>query len=123
MSAIRSKNTNLEKGVFDELDAIGLKFERHFAGVIGKPDIAIPTSKKAVFIDSDFWHGWRFPTWKQKLSSPFWVEKIEANRKRDKFVTRKLRNEGWAVLRVWSHSLKRKTEKQETLQKIFDFLS
>ncbi len=122
MSAIRSKNTTLEKGIFDLLESSKVKIERHYAGVIGKPDIAIPVMKKVVFIDSDFWHGWRYPTWKHKLSNSFWTDKIEANRRRDKFVTRKLRKDGWRVLRIWSHQLKN-PKKEKTIKKLLDFLS
>mgnify|MGYP006924839177 CR=1 FL=1 len=32
-----------------------------------------------VFVDGDFWHGWRFPLWKGKLT-PSWQEKIEATK-------------------------------------------
>jgi len=106
MSQIRGKNTKLEVFVFKELVKKGVQFRRHYSAAEGCPDIAIPSAKKAVFIDSDFWHGWQFPRWRSKLSSQFWVNKIEKNRKRDRQVSANLRRQGWEVLRVWSHELK-----------------
>lgn len=120
MSAIRSKNTRLETNVFSLLRARGLRFKTHHAGIVGKPDIAIPSKKRSVFIDSDFWHGWRYPSWSHKLTSDFWKKKIESNRHRDRFVTRKLRSLGWKVLRVWTHQLTGKRD--DTLDKVVRFL-
>ena len=37
----------------------------------------------AVFVDGDFWHGWRFPAWRHKLSEP-WEAKLETNLRRDR---------------------------------------
>lgn len=107
MSAVKSKNTLLERRVFSLLRKSGLRFKIHYAKVIGKPDIAIPSKKRAIFIDSDFWHGWRYPKWKHRLTSDFWVNKIEANRKRDRKVNRILRRDGWQILRIWEHNLEK----------------
>jgi DNA mismatch endonuclease (patch repair protein) len=121
MSVIRSKNTGLEKRVFLALRRRGITFKKHYDRIIGKPDIVIPASKKVVFIDSDFWHGWRYPSWSHKFTSDFWKKKIESNRRRDRFVTRKLRSLGWKVLRVWTHQLTGKRS-NDTLDKMVRFL-
>jgi DNA mismatch endonuclease (patch repair protein) len=57
-----------------------------------------------VFVDGDFWHGWRFPQWKDKLTIE-WEEKIANNRARDQRNTRCLRQRGWQVLRIWEHQI------------------
>jgi DNA mismatch endonuclease (patch repair protein) len=57
-----------------------------------------------VFIDGDFWHGWRFPLWKSKLTDP-WQQKIEATRRRDHRNFRRLRQLGWLVIRIWEHQI------------------
>jgi DNA mismatch endonuclease, patch repair protein len=75
--------------------------------IFGKPDIAFVKAKLCIFLDSDFWHGWQYPRWKHLLKSDFWRKKIEANRRRDKRVTRKLRRAGWRVIRLWEHNLLR----------------
>jgi DNA mismatch endonuclease (patch repair protein) len=61
-------------------------------------------ARVVVFIDGDFWHGWRFPTWCRRLS-PFWKAKIERNRKRDLRNFGKLRRAGWKVVRIWEHQV------------------
>lgn len=63
----------------------------------------------AVFVDGDYWHGFRFPLWKSTLPR-FWQQKISENRSRDKRNFRKLRRMGWCVLRVWEHQIKRDLE-------------
>jgi DNA mismatch endonuclease (patch repair protein) len=59
-----------------------------------------------VFVNGDFWHGFRFSQWSHKLS-PFWRSKIELNKLRDKRNIQKLRRSGWRVITVWQHQLKR----------------
>lgn len=63
-----------------------------------------------VFVDGDFWHGFRFDAWKSKLSE-YWREKIERNRRRDRLYTARLRREGWIVVRVWERQVMRDIEK------------
>lgn len=121
MSRIRSKNTGLENAVFSELRKQKIKFKKHANNILGKPDMAVIETKKAVFIDSDFWHGWRYPLWKSQLKTEFWTKKIESNRKRDKRVSRVLRKQGWKILRVWEHSLKNKPT--DTIELIIAFMS
>jgi DNA mismatch endonuclease (patch repair protein) len=75
----------------------------------GSPDIVFAREKVAIFIDGDFWHGWRLPAWEHKLS-PFWREKLRANRKRDRRNFQKLRALGWRVIRIWQHQIKRDPE-------------
>lgn len=120
MSAIKSKNTSFEVKIFQELKKRGLRFKTHHSQAVGVPDVVIPREKKAVFIDSDFWHGWRFSKWSSSLSNDFWKNKISGNIKRDAFVTRKLRKHGWKVLRVWEHQLKK--NRVSTLSKLEKFL-
>jgi hypothetical protein len=67
-------------------------------------------ARVCVFLDSDFWHGWQYPRWKHLLKTEFWRTKIQRNRARDKQVTRKLRREGWTVLRFWEHNLGKNIE-------------
>jgi len=121
MSHIKSKNTSIETSVFSFLSREHIAFKKHYKKAIGTPDIAIPSSRHAVFIDSDFWHGWQYPRWKSNLSSRFWKDKIENNRNRDRYVTRKLRQLGWQVLRVWEHEIKR--DNDATFRAIKNFLT
>jgi len=120
MSAVKGENTLLEKEVFLFLKKKRIRFKSHCSALIGKPDIAFPKKKKVIFIDSDFWHGWRYPKWKSKLTSDFWIKKIDANRKRDTKVNRILKKAGWKILRIWEHNLSKK--KEESLKGIINFL-
>ena len=74
----------------------------------GRADIAIPGKRVAIYVDGAFWHGssWRdrgyeslrdqFKAWKD---TEWWLAKIEANVRRDRRQTRRLRAAGWHVLR------------------------
>lgn len=104
MQANRSKGTRPELAVQFMLKRAGIRFLRHVADLPGKPDFVIPGRRVAIFIDGDFWHGYRFARWKGQLSE-YWVAKIERNRKRDKRTFATLRRGGWIVVRVWEHQL------------------
>jgi DNA mismatch endonuclease (patch repair protein) len=81
-----------------------VSFEQHAADLPGKPDVLFREARVAVFIDGDFWHGWRFPLWKHKLSEK-WQTKISATRRRDQKNMRKLRRDGWRVIWIWEHQV------------------
>lgn len=120
MSKIRSQNTTVEVLVFRALRKNGIYFQKHYKRAIGKPDIALPRKKKAIFIDGDFWHGYQFSKQKKRLPKKYWVDKIEGNIKRDRRNRAKLRREGWKVLRVWEHEVIKQFDM--TILKIIDFL-
>lgn len=108
MAKIRSKETKLELNFIDELERrTRKKFRTYAADILGKPDIVFDKYKVCIFIDSDFWHGWQYPRWKHLLKNDYWRSKIERNRKRDKRVTHKLRKDGWNVVRLWEHNIKK----------------
>jgi len=104
MSRIRGKDTGIELRVRSALHKKGLRFRKHVKELPGKPDIVFKKSRIVVFVDGDFWHGYRFPTWESKVSD-FWKHKISKNRSRDKKNTRELRSMGWKVLRIWGHQV------------------
>lgn len=110
MSRIKDKNTSPERIIFAILEQHGISFSKHVKDLPGRPDIVFTQAKVAVFLDGDFWHGWRFPLWEHKLSEK-WREKIAATRKRDQRNFRKLRRLGWKVLRIWEHKIERVPEK------------
>lgn len=106
MSRVKGKDTGLERLVRSELHRRGLRFRKHVKDLPGRPDIVFSKARVAVFIDGDFWHGYRFPSWEHKVSD-FWKTKISKNRERDRKNHRKLRKMGWKVIRLWQHDLKR----------------
>lgn len=121
MSRVRSSNTALEAQIFKELRKRGIRFKTHYCGIIGKPDIALPRARKAVFIHSDFWHGWRLPKWEHILPSEFWKTKLQRNRQRDRKVMDALRRQGWAAMVLWEHSFH--DDPAGSISKIANFLN
>jgi DNA mismatch endonuclease (patch repair protein) len=109
MSRIRGRDTGPELVVAAGLTALGLSFESHARDLPGRPDFVFRDIKLAIFVDGDFWHGYRFAVWRDKLS-PAWELKIGENRKRDTRNFRLLRTQGWKVMRLWEHQLERNTK-------------
>ncbi len=118
MSQVKSKDTKPELLMFALLEESGIKFEKHYS-VPGKPDIAFPEYRVAVFIDGEFWHGKDFKQIKDTLQ-PFWVKKIGDNIKRDRRTMDKLRVEGWHILHFWDKQVIRNPRK--SLKRIRQFL-
>jgi DNA mismatch endonuclease (patch repair protein) len=104
MSRIRGKNTKPKQLVEKALAERMLRFESHPADLPGRPDVVFRRMKVAVFIDGDFWHGWRFPLWEKELA-PKWQDKIAGNRARDQRTFRRRRRLGWKVIRIWEHQV------------------
>jgi DNA mismatch endonuclease (patch repair protein) len=73
-------------------------------------DTALSRANVAVLVHGEFWHGWRLPTWEHKLS-PFWRNKLRANRARDQRNFRRLRSRGWTVVRIWQHEIANNLER------------
>ena len=99
MSAIRAKHTTPERVVRKLLRENGLGgYKLHIKSIPGRPDIAYPKKRVAIFVHGCFWHG--CPVCKPKLPKThraFWKAKIERNQERDARKTRELRRAGWRV--------------------------
>jgi DNA mismatch endonuclease (patch repair protein) len=106
MSRIKGKNTLPERVIAEALATLGLTWEAHAGDLPGRPDFVFREAKVAIFVDGDFWHGWRFSLWQDKLTEA-WELKITGNRARDKRNHRKLRRMGWAVIRIWEHQIRK----------------
>lgn len=106
MSRIKGKDTGPELAIAACLREHGLEWDSHATDLPGRPDFVFRDAKVAIFVDGDFWHGWRFPQWRDKLSEK-WEAKIEGNRKRDARNRRRLRGMGWTVVGIWEHQIKK----------------
>lgn len=95
-----------ENIVFAALKACKIYFVPHVKTLPGKPDIVFRRKRAAVFVGSDFWHG--YPTRFRAPASnvDYWQSKIARNRARDLAVTAKLTQRGWAVLRLWEWDIR-----------------
>ena len=108
MSRIRSKNTSIDRKMRDMLSEMNVRFEM-YPDLFGRPDFQVG-KRVLVFCDGDFWHGYRYAE-KKRPAKKYWREKIEGNMRRDRKVSRRLRRDGWSVLRIWEHDIKKKPEK------------
>lgn len=108
MSKVRNRDTDIEVQLRKLLWDNKLRYRKHYK-VIGKPDIAFPGYKIAVFCDGDFWHGKDYLS-EKKNYDPFWKKKIQINIDRDKKVNRELKKMGWVVFRFWKSDIHNKTQ-------------
>jgi DNA mismatch endonuclease, patch repair protein len=106
MSRVKQNDTDLEVTIRSGLHRLGYRFRKNVRTLPGKPDVVFSKERVAVFIDGDFWHGYRFPEWEHKVSD-FWKNKINKNRARDRKNFRKLRRMGWVVIRIWQHEIRK----------------
>ena len=69
--------------------------------------MTIKRLKIAVFVDMEFWHGknWDIHKADHMTNKIFWHQKIERNIQRDFEVNKKLRKDGWKVLRFWGQDV------------------
>ena len=108
MQAIKSKGTRLELILSKALWGRKLYYRKNDISVFGKPDFTFKKLKIAVFVDSEFFHGYEWEKKKHKIKSNqfFWWRKIEGNIKRDIEVNEILSSNGWIILRFWGFEIK-----------------
>jgi DNA mismatch endonuclease (patch repair protein) len=105
MARIRGRDTGPELVLAEAMRRKRWVWEAHCRDLPGRPDFVFRRARVAVFVDGDFWHGWRFPAWRHKLSEK-WESKIDSNRRRDRRNHQRLRRSGWVVVRLWEHQVK-----------------
>ena len=112
MSRVRSSGSVIEKRMQLVLRQAHLRARKQ-PKMFGRPDFVIPGLKIAIFCDSHFWHGYRWMTKRKEIrrNRAFWMSKILGNMRRDRIVNRRLRREGWIVLRFWEHQIMRSSDK------------
>jgi DNA mismatch endonuclease (patch repair protein) len=111
MQNIHSKDTNIELKVRSALHKKGFRYRKNVKYLIGKPDIIFKNNKTVIFIDSCFWHKCQYHYVQPKSRLEYWIPKIERNVKRAREVNKQLKSEGWLVIRIWEHSIKKDFEK------------
>ena len=89
---------------------------------LGQPDMIFMRKKVAIFVDGCFWHGCSRCHDFESDCNRFWREKISKNVERDKRVTLTLRRQGWKVVRVREHDLRRKKDQGGTAAKLVNML-
>ena len=123
MSRIRSVDTKPERIVRRLLTEMGYRYRLNVKTLSGRPDIVLKKYNALIFVHGCFWHlcphcgEGRIPTTRRE----YWEEKLINNKRRDQRNTRKLRREGWRVLRLWECDVEKKPEK--VVRKLRTFLS
>ncbi|HNU50191.1 MAG TPA: very short patch repair endonuclease [Verrucomicrobiota bacterium] len=107
MAAVRSSgNESTELRFITLMRGLHITGWRRRQKLPGSPDFVFREQRLAVFVDGCFWHGCpkhgSFPSTRRT----FWLKKFASNKARDRDVTRKLRQRGWRVIRIWEHELK-----------------
>lgn len=121
MKLIRPKNTKVEMVARRLTHAMGYRYRLHSRALPGRPDMVFAARKKVIFVHGCFWHQhencrqYRMP--RSKLD--FWLPKLEANKRRDIEVYRRINEAGWRCLIVWECELK---NREAVSSKIKNFL-
>ena len=109
MKANKGKNTKPEILVRSMLRELGYPgYRLNWKKAPGRPDIAYPGRKLAIFVNGCFWHRCPYcnlPLPKSHLD--YWEPKFAANIERDKRKTSELESSGWGVLVIWECQIKK----------------
>lgn len=109
MSAVRSKgNKSTEIALINIFKSCKISGWRRNINLIGKPDFVFPKQKIIVFVDGCYWHGHSCRVRKPGENNEYWAEKISNNKKRDGFVTKELKSDGWKVIRIWECEIRKR---------------
>ena len=108
MSSIKDRNTKPELILRKPLWNNGVKgYRLHWKKLPGKPDIAFPGKKLAIFVNGCFWH--RCPYCNPpvpKSNTDFWTTKFQKNIERDQRKISQLKVAGWTSMIIWECQLK-----------------
>jgi len=103
LSRVRQHGTTAELLVRQALHDLGHGYRVRNQDLPGSPDIANRKRKWAVFVHGCFWHrhaGCRRTTTPSR-NREFWLDKFDANVRRDEKVQRQLKDSGWSVVVIW----------------------
>lgn len=111
MRGNRDRDTRPEVLLRRMLWKMGARYRKNVPSLCGKPDLVFPRARIVVFCDGDFWHGRKWESLRQKLemraNAAYWVQKIQANRERDRRTRARLRRAGWCVITLWEGEVRR----------------
>lgn len=109
MRGNKGKNTKPELLLRSLLRETGYPgYRLHWEKAPGRPDIAYPGRRVAVFVNGCYWH--RCPHCSPstpKTHVDFWQAKFSANEQRDARTGAALEDAGWTVLTIWECELRR----------------
>lgn len=109
MRRVRGADTRPELRLRRLLREIGAPgYRLHWAKAPGKPDVAYPGLKLALFLHGCFWHGHECPRGarRPKTNAEYWRAKIARNQARDAAALARLAEMGWRAEVVWECALR-----------------
>ena len=110
MSRIRSGNTKPELILRSMLHRFGYRFTVNGPknkSLPGRPDIVLPKLSTVIFVHGCFWHGHEHCKHSvlPATRTEYWIQKIAANRARDRRNEKALLGLGWHVVTIWTCAL------------------
>lgn len=123
MQGNKRRDTKPEVKVRQMLREMGFTGYRcDWAKAPGRPDVAFVGRRLAIEVRGCFWH--RCPVCQMsvpKKNIEYWETKFARNRERDERNLAALAEQGWKVLVLWEHQLKKK-ELPTTRKLLYDFV-
>lgn len=121
MQGNKRRDTKPELLVRQRLRAAGLTgYRLDWAKAPGRPDIAFPGRKVAIFVNGCYWH--RCPHCSPSVprkNVEFWEAKFRRNVERDKRALTELEELGWLAITIWECELKR-DRIDETMERVIE---
>ena len=103
MSRMPRAGTAPEVALRRELHRRGMRFRLHARQLPGRPDIILPSTKIAIFVDGCFWHACPDHGSMPKNNRDWWQAKLRRNVERDREKDTALERLGWLVIHIWEH--------------------
>jgi DNA mismatch endonuclease (patch repair protein) len=100
------RDTKPELAIRRAVWRLGLRYRvdtRPLPAVRRRADMVFSRAKVAVFVDGCFWHRCPEHATVPKANREWWVNKLEANVRRDRDTDQQLTLAGWKFIRVWEH--------------------
>ena len=122
MGKVKGVDNKAEVKLRKALWNLGYRYRKHVKKLPGKPDIVFSKYRLVIFIDGEFWHGYKWEEKREKIKSnrDFWIPKIERNMQRDVENNSQLQAAGWEVQRFWEKEVQKSLD--ACLEKIVGFI-
>ncbi|WP_369686725.1 very short patch repair endonuclease [Streptomyces sp. HUAS CX7] len=121
MTANKGRDTGPERRLRSLLYHRGVRYRvnvRPIPDLRRTADLVFQKARVAVFVDGCYWHGCPDHYRPATKRSQFWQDKIQRNIARDADTNRRLREQGWTVVRIWEHE-----EPNEAVEKVMKVLA
>ena len=114
MSRINSKWTKLELFVHGFLKSRKVRHKMH-PKLIGRPDVILIDTNIVLFLHGCFWHKCPEHYVEPLTNKDYWVPKIERTVERDKTSVKALEDQGYRVMVIWEHQIKKSPSEVKSL--------